>query len=134
MSVLFPIDQIGSFNLATKDSLNVGIPYLRTCFPCLLSSLKALNEDLTQQGFIRVDSILKIYSENLEREIRWLSKKEFPCFLFYQLAACSRYQSSRLDTKQNSKEDFWKRIHKAKTGQPEFQIPNKEENLFLILL
>lgn len=69
-----------------------GVPYLKTCFPCLLPSLKTLNEDLARALLQWAVFLRSAWSDNQEREVRWVSRKVFPRFLFFQLATCLRYR------------------------------------------
>ena len=75
--------QIWHLSPPILDSLNGGFPDLKTCFPCLLPPLKLLNEDLSKALSEWAVLLRSVYSDHQEREVRWLSRKEFPCFLFH---------------------------------------------------
>ena len=75
--------QLWHLSPTTSDSLSGGFPDLKTCFPCLLPPLKLLNEDLSKSLSEWAVLLRSVCSDPQEREVRWLSRKEFPCFLFY---------------------------------------------------
>ena len=60
-----------------------GFPDLKTCFPCLLPPLKLLNEDLSKALSEWAVVLRSVYSDHQEREVRWLSRKESPGFLYH---------------------------------------------------
>lgn len=75
--------QLWHLSPTTSNSLNGGLPDLKTCFPCLLPPLKLLNEDLSKSLSEWAVLLRSACSDPQEREVRWLSRKEFPRFLFY---------------------------------------------------